>query len=34
MKLVDMQDLKFCDHCGCVGSNPTLGTNLALLAQW
>ncbi len=24
--MVDTQDLKSCDHCGCAGSSPAPGT--------
>ena len=30
VELVDTQDLKSCNHCGCVGSSPTPGTKTAL----
>ena len=30
MESVDMTDLKSVDHCGCVGSNPILGTTIAV----
>ncbi len=28
--MVDTQDLKSCDHCGCAGSSPAPGTKIAL----
>jgi hypothetical protein len=28
VELVDTQDLKSCDHCGCAGSSPARGTRL------